>query len=64
MLWGCPPPCARVSTAVCLKGSVAVQVKRLLGDFSGGPAIKHLPANVRDTGSIPGLGGFHLHWGN
>ena len=64
MLWGCPPPYARVFTAMCLKGSVVVLVKRMLGDFPGGPALKNLPANARDTGSIPGLGRFHLHRGN
>ena len=26
------------------------------GDFSGGPGVKSLPANVGDTGSAPGLG--------
>ena len=25
-------------------------------DFPGGPVVKNSPANVRDTGSIPGLG--------
>ena len=27
-------------------------------DFPGGTVDKNLPANERDTGSIPGLGGF------
>ena len=27
-------------------------------DFPGGPVLKNLPANVEDTGSIPGLGRF------
>ena len=26
--------------------------------------VKNLPANVGDTGSIPGLGRFHMPWGN
>ena len=25
-------------------------------DFLGGPVVKNLPSNARDTGSIPGLG--------
>lgn len=33
MLWGCPPPYARVFTTMCLKDSVVVLVKRMLGDF-------------------------------
>ena len=28
-------------------------------DFPGGPVVKNLPANARDVGSIPILGGFH-----
>ena len=28
----------------------------LLGDFTGGPVIKNLPANAEDTGLIPGSG--------
>ena len=30
--------------------------KRLIWDFPGGPAVKNLPANAGDTGSIPGWG--------
>ena len=30
----------------------------LLGDFTGGPVVKNLPANAEDTGLIPGQGGF------
>ena len=29
-------------------------------DFSGGPVVKNLSANVGDTGSIPGLGRSHM----
>jgi len=32
----------------------------LLGDFTGGPVVKNLPANAEDTGLIPGQGGFHM----
>ena len=32
--------------------------------FPGGPVAKNLPANIEDTGSIPGLGRFHMPWGN
>ena len=34
------------------------------GDFPGGPVDKNLLANVGDTGSIPGLGRFHMPRGN
>ena len=33
-------------------------------DFPGGPVIKNLPAKAGDMGSIPGLGRFHIPWGN
>ena len=29
-------------------------------DFSGGPVIKNLPANVGYMGLIPGMGRFHM----
>ena len=29
-------------------------------DFPGGPAVKNLPANAGDTGSIPDLGRSHM----
>ena len=35
-----------------------------LSDFPGNPVIKNLPANAGDTGSIPGLGRFHMPWGS
>ena len=31
-------------------------------DFPGGPVVKNLPANVGDTGSIPGPGRSHTPW--
>ena len=33
-------------------------------DFSGGPVVKNLPANVVDTGSISGLERLHMLQGN
>ena len=35
-------------------------VKKQLKDFRGGTVDKTPPANVRDIGSIPGLGRFHM----
>ena len=32
-------------------------------DFPDGPVIENLPVNAEDTGSIPGLGRFHMTWG-
>ena len=32
--------------------------------FPGGPVVKNPPANAGDTGSIPGLGRFHMPWDN
>ena len=31
-------------------------------DFPGGTVVKNLPANIGDTGSIPGLGRSHMPW--
>ena len=33
-------------------------------DFPGGPGEKNPPADVGDTGSIPGPGRSHMPWGN
>ena len=33
-------------------------------DFPGGPVVKNLPANARDTGSIPGPGSLRMPQGN
>ena len=32
--------------------------------FPGGAVVENLPANARDTGSSPGLGGSHMPWSN
>ena len=32
--------------------------------FPGGPVVKNLPFNARDTSSIPGLGRSHITQGN
>ena len=34
------------------------------GGFPGGPVVKNLPCNARDTDSIPGPGGSHVPQGN
>ena len=33
-------------------------------EFPGGPVVKNPPANAGDTDLIPGLGRFHMPWGN
>ena len=38
--------------------------KACRGASLGGSVVTNLPANVGDTGSIPGLGGSHMQWGN
>ena len=40
------------------------QLRCLVLDFPGGAVDKNLPAEVRDTGSIPVLGRSHMPWGN
>ena len=32
--------------------------------FPGGPVVKNLPCNAKDTGSILGLGRSHVQWRN
>jgi len=39
-------------------------LKAVTLDWSDGPVIEDLPANARDTSSIPGLGRFHMPRGN
>ena len=39
-------------------------IKKHYCDFPGGPVVKSLLANGGDTGSIPGLGRFHMLWVN
>ena len=46
------------------QGQCGCTSKKDARGFPGGPAIKNLHANARDTGSISGLGRFHLHRGN
>ena len=38
--------------------------KKINWDFLGDPAVKNLPANAGDAGSIPGPGRFHMPQGN
>ena len=40
------------------------QVKKKNQDFSGGAVDKNFPANAGDSGSIPGLGRFHMPQSN
>ena len=34
----------------------------LVQGFPGGSAVRNLPADARDTDSIPGPGRFHMSW--
>ena len=43
---------------------VGSTMNRNLGDFPGDPVLKNPPANIGDTSSIPGVGGFHMLQGN
>ena len=36
----------------------------LTSNFSGGPAVRNLPCNAKDTSSIPGPGQSHRPWSN
>ena len=35
----------------------------MVGNFPCGPVVKNLPASAGDMGSVPGLGRFHVLWG-
>ena len=39
-------------------------LKRAMRGIPGGAVDKNLPAEARDTGSIPGPGRLHMLWGN
>ena len=39
-------------------------VQLIVVDFPGCPVVKNLPVNAGDTGSVPGLGRFHMLQGN
>ena len=42
----------------------AVLENMYLWEFPGGLVVKNPPVNAGDTGLIPGLGRFHMPWGN
>ena len=57
----------------CLPQKQSLVLKRLgntglenstCSGFPCSPVVKNLPANARNTGLIPGLGGSHTPWGN
>ena len=50
---------AYVSGAILDTGDLIGEQESSMEDFPGGPVVKNLPANVGDTGSIPGLGKSH-----
>jgi len=39
-------------------------LRKISGNFLGGPEVKNLPANAGDTSLIPGLGRFHVPQSN
>ena len=41
-----------------------MEIKPLPQDFLGGPGVKNLPADAKDTGLIPGLGRSCVLWGS
>ena len=52
-----------VCVTLCRRG-VFTDIIKDIRDFLGGPVAKISPADARDTGSIPGLGRFHMPRGN
>ena len=47
----------RCSTSLNIR---EMEVKTTMRGFPGGQVVKNLPANAGDTGSISGLGRFHI----
>ena len=47
-----------------LQSAHGTLMKTGIGDFTGGPVVKNLPANAGDMGLITGLGRFHMLQGN
>ena len=50
-----------VCVCVCVPKSMIMNnadLKEMIQDFPGSSLVKNLPANVVDTGSVPGLGSF------
>ena len=41
-----------------------LSIKNWDWDFPSGPVVRNVPANAGDTGSILGLRGSHMSWGN
>ena len=39
-------------------------IKKNVADFPGSSVVKNPSVNAGDTGSIPGLGRFHMPWGS
>ena len=39
-------------------------IKKIREGFPGGAVVENPHANAGDTGSSPGLGGFHMPWSN
>ena len=51
------PSCMNCGSLMKEKDTLKIDQVR---DFPGGPVVKNLPANAGDTGSISGLGRFHM----
>ena len=76
--WIWRPKCKKTILRVCRLNSqyedpqipksyllLEFHLKNRIGlSFPGGSVVKNLPANVGAIGSIPGLGGSHMLWGN
>ena len=60
--WGCllSPTGAEGDHRNTLRMKLFWQKEGSAEDFPGGPVVKCPPCNSRDTGSVPGLGGFHM----
>ena len=50
--------------SVCYTSEFYRKGLSMLWDFPGGPVVKNLPCDARDTAFIPGPERSHMLWGN
>ena len=64
-MWPLLIGCSAAISKLWVSGNqLGLSLRMPIPGFSGGLVIKNLPANAGDTGSIPGLGRFHMLQGD
>ena len=60
----CIKSTSRLSESTYTEFGIEIHIKRVVGNFLGGPVVENLPAKAGDTASIPGPGRSHMPWSN